>query len=283
MEDYFPDDLMSESDLLLAGCAPGEPDNALMDAAAEVGRVLDRGSPGWQELITEARRLIVDARGRQANHLRRTVVWEQVGNRENDMKFRKGESGNPGGRPKVLGEVQELARQYAPTVIVELARLALRAKNETARIAAIRELLDRGYGKPRQALEVSAPVGDPLDPLRLLFEEIDEMSRRTDRYKQYPKVSGWNQFWSPADRWPKLKRRASLAHWQDKDGCVLDHPGLERGTRMPFGSMTRFILFFSSTPIDDHLFKKRPTVPSPHGLRSGNGRDAEAGSSTPRH
>jgi hypothetical protein len=54
------------------------------------------------------------------------------------------ESGNPGGRPKVLGEVQELARQHAPSAIAELARLALKAKSETARIAAIRELLDRG-------------------------------------------------------------------------------------------------------------------------------------------
>ena len=61
------------------------------------------------------------------------------------VKFRKGQSGNPGGRPKVLGDVQELARQHAPTVIVELARLALKAKSETARIAAIRELLDCGY------------------------------------------------------------------------------------------------------------------------------------------
>ena len=31
--------------------------------------------------------------------------------------------------------------------------------NETARIAAIRELLDRGYGRSRQAMEISAPAG----------------------------------------------------------------------------------------------------------------------------
>src|SRR6516225_7105466 len=90
------------------------------------------------------------------------------------VKFRKGQSGNPGGRPKVLGEVQELARQYAPTVIVELARLALRAKSETARIAAIRELLDRGYGRPRQVMEVSVPTDNPL---QLLLDEIDARSR----------------------------------------------------------------------------------------------------------
>jgi hypothetical protein len=90
------------------------------------------------------------------------------------LKFRKGQSGNPGGRPKVLGEVQELARQYAPAAIVELARLALKAKNETARIAAIRELLDRGYGRPRQAMEVSLPT---YNPLQLLLDEIDALSR----------------------------------------------------------------------------------------------------------
>ena len=90
------------------------------------------------------------------------------------MKFRKGQSGNPGGRPKVLGEVQELARQYAPKAIVELARLALKAKSETARIAAIRELLDRGYGRPRQAIEVSVPADNPL---QLLLDEIDALSR----------------------------------------------------------------------------------------------------------
>jgi hypothetical protein len=65
-------------------------------------------------------------------------------------KWTKGESGNPGGRPKVLADLRDLARQHAPAAIKELARLAVKAKSETARVAAIRELLDRGYGKAGQ-------------------------------------------------------------------------------------------------------------------------------------
>jgi hypothetical protein len=62
-------------------------------------------------------------------------------------KWAKGESGNPGGRPKVLAGLRELARQHAPAAIKELARLATKAESEVVRVAAIRELLDRGYGK----------------------------------------------------------------------------------------------------------------------------------------
>ena len=49
------------------------------------------------------------------------------------------------GCPKALEDVQELARQHVPAAIAELARLAVKAKSETARIAACRELLDRDY------------------------------------------------------------------------------------------------------------------------------------------
>ena len=62
-------------------------------------------------------------------------------------KWAKGESGNPGGRPKVLAGLRELARQHAPAAINELVRLATKAESEVVRVAAIRELLDRGYGK----------------------------------------------------------------------------------------------------------------------------------------
>ena len=67
-------------------------------------------------------------------------------------QFKKGESGNPGGRPKVIADLRALARAHAPDAIKELARLAIKAKSEAARVAAIRELLDRGYGKTVQTL-----------------------------------------------------------------------------------------------------------------------------------
>ena len=62
-------------------------------------------------------------------------------------KWANGESGNPGGRPKVLAGLRELARKHAPAAIKELVRLATKAESEVVRVAAIRELLDRGYGK----------------------------------------------------------------------------------------------------------------------------------------
>ena len=75
--------------------------------------------------------------------------------------FVKGQSGNPGGRPRAVAEVRELARMHAPEAIIELVRLTKEAKSETARIAAIKELLDRAYGKATQFL-ISENDGPPL-------------------------------------------------------------------------------------------------------------------------
>jgi len=97
-------------------------------------------------------------------------------------RFKPGQSGNPGGRPKVLAEVQEVARQHMPAAMSELARLALKAKNETTRVAAIRELLDRAYGKPRQGLEIAPST---INPIQQLLDEIDECSRGEVRFKNY--------------------------------------------------------------------------------------------------
>ena len=59
--------------------------------------------------------------------------------------FQKGVSGNPGGGPKVLGDVQELARQRSPEAIDTLSKIMRDEKAPpAARVAAANALLDRG-------------------------------------------------------------------------------------------------------------------------------------------
>jgi hypothetical protein len=76
--------------------------------------------------------------------------------------FPKGVSGNPGGRPKVLGDVQELARHKSPEAITTLANIMLDEKAPpAARVAAANALLDRGYGKPTQPISQTLAKVDP--------------------------------------------------------------------------------------------------------------------------
>jgi Family of unknown function (DUF5681) len=65
--------------------------------------------------------------------------------------FKKGQSGNPGGRPKVVAEVKELARAHTAEAIQTLVSIMTNPKAASAaRVSAANALLDRGYGKPLQ-------------------------------------------------------------------------------------------------------------------------------------
>jgi hypothetical protein len=65
--------------------------------------------------------------------------------------FKKGRSGNPGGRPKVVAEVKELARAHTGEAIETLVSIMTNPKSApAARVSAANALLDRGYGKPPQ-------------------------------------------------------------------------------------------------------------------------------------
>ena len=67
--------------------------------------------------------------------------------------FQKGRSGNPGGRPKEVGEVRDLARQYTPAAIAALEGVMSSATAPAAaRVAAAEALLNRAWGKPTQPL-----------------------------------------------------------------------------------------------------------------------------------
>lgn len=78
--------------------------------------------------------------------------------------------GRPKGvKNKATGELQDLARTHTVAAVNELARLAKGAESETARVAAINSLLDRGYGKPSQSLAVGQD--EELGPLRVTWEK----------------------------------------------------------------------------------------------------------------
>jgi hypothetical protein len=72
-------------------------------------------------------------------------------------RFQKGTSGNPGGRPKLLKDVRDLAREFTQEAI-ETFVLIMRSPKApaAARIAAASALLDRAWGKPMQQIETTA-------------------------------------------------------------------------------------------------------------------------------
>jgi hypothetical protein len=83
--------------------------------------------------------------------------------------WRPGQSGNPNGRAKPEVDIAALARKHGPRCIEVAARL-LASKDEKMRLAAAVALLDRGWGRPAQAI-----TGENGQPLQIDFRWADSV------------------------------------------------------------------------------------------------------------
>ncbi len=72
-----------------------------------------------------------------------------------------GSGRKPGFPNKATAELKALARQHAPEMLAGLVRIAKTSESDAGRVSAIKEILDRAYGKPAQAI-----TGDGEGPIQ---------------------------------------------------------------------------------------------------------------------
>ena len=101
--------------------------------------------------------------------------------------FKKGQSGNPGGRGAVTADVRALAREHTAVAIQALFEIASCGRSEMARIAASDSLLDRGYGRPTQML-----ANDPENPFPAGVQFYMPANPRDTEPVRAPVVAGGN-------------------------------------------------------------------------------------------
>jgi hypothetical protein len=115
------------------------------------------------------------------------------------MKWIKGMSGNPGGRPKLEVSIRELAQQNSMEALETLVQV-MRSGKPGERLVAANAILDRAYGKPTQSVEMSGDRSTLVDLLVSLNK-----SHPVDGEQEADRADG-------GDKDVDLHRAADLVH-----------------------------------------------------------------------
>lgn len=96
--------------------------------------------------------------------------------------FVKGRSGNPSGRPKILlpdgRSLLDLAREHTQDAVQTLVEVMIdKDAPPPARVSAASAILDRGWGKPKQDIDVGDRLGNILEDI---LERVDGRTRTVE-------------------------------------------------------------------------------------------------------
>ena len=85
------------------------------------------------------------------------------------------------GRPvgsvnKATAEVKAYCQEFGEDIISMLVQLAYYSIDPRVRIMAGKEILDRGYGRPPQGVELSGPEGGPIETISLSDKELARLT-----------------------------------------------------------------------------------------------------------
>lgn len=72
--------------------------------------------------------------------------------------FKKGVSGNPGGRPKRTEQELDLiaaCKDRTPAALAVIETIMLEGENERNKLAAAQAIIERAYGKPKETVEAN--------------------------------------------------------------------------------------------------------------------------------